>query len=577
MTRKKSNRKPSSTSAISTGGQGVSPRSPAPDAQPRLDLSRIRHDLRTPINHIIGYCEMLQEAEDTPTAFQPDLQKIHAGGRQLLTLITEYFNEETFESRRQDLQRLCHELRTPVNHIIGYGELLHDEAEQQHARKLIPDLQRITQAARTWLALMEEYLLPQPAANAGAPHRADAVPEAGFGFIQPTARSSAPAASMSGRLLVVDDDDANREMLARRLARHGFEVVTASNGLDALQLIRTSKFDLVLLDMVMPRLDGYQVLSRIKSQPALADLPVIMISALDEENGVARCIELGAEDYLSKPFNPVFLRARIGACLEKRRLRERERVAFEALEQSQKILSAELAEAAGYVRSLLPAPLTTGPVRADWRFQPSTQLGGDAFSYRWLDEKHFAFFLLDVSGHGVGAALLSVSVLNTLQNRSMPGVDFRDPGAVLAGLNGTFTAERQNNMFFTIWYGVLAIEKREVAFACGGHPPAILLPPESSVPQSLSAPGAIVGGFPEVAYATRRAALPPGSRIYLFSDGIYELARPDGSTVQLDEFASEAAKPASGVKLDDLLAWAARIRGDTKFEDDISIIELRLA
>src|SRR5262245_52027282 len=112
----------------------------APALTPRIDLSRIRHDLRTPINHIIGYCEMLQEDEDTPASFQADLQKIHAGGRQLLTLITEYFNEETFESRRQDLQRLCHELRTPVNHIIGYGEILTEEAAERGENRLVPDL-----------------------------------------------------------------------------------------------------------------------------------------------------------------------------------------------------------------------------------------------------------------------------------------------------------------------------------------------------------------------------------------------------------------------------------------------------
>src|SRR5262249_23568628 len=153
---------------------------------------------------------------------------------------------------------------------------------------------------------------------------------------------------------------------------------------------------------------------------------------------------------------------------------------------------------------------------ADWRFAPSTQLGGDAFGYHWLDENHFTFFLLDVSGHGVGAALLSVSVLNTLQNRSMPGVDFCDPGAVLAGLNRTFTMERQNNIFFTIWYGVLELAPRQLAYACGGHPPAVLLAPRATAPQPLRAPGAIVGGFPEAAYATARVPLAAGSRVYLF-------------------------------------------------------------
>src|SRR5262249_34667110 len=153
------------------------------------------------------------------------------------------------------------------------------------------------------------------------------------------------------------------------------------------------------------------------------------------------------------PFNPVFLRARIGACLEKKRLRDKERAIYDALVKSQKHLAAELAEAAAYVRSLLPSPLV-GEVETDWSFQPSEQLGGDAFGYRYIDDDHLAVYLLDVCGHGVGAALLSVSVLNTIRSENLARVDFRQPEAVLAGLNRVFRMERQNNLFFSIWYGV---------------------------------------------------------------------------------------------------------------------------
>ena len=133
----------------------------------KLDLSRIRHDLRTPINHILGFCEMLQEEEGMPEDFQPDLKKIHAGGRQLLALIQEYFDEATFEEKRHDLHRLCHELRTPVNHIVGYAELIEEEAEERGLAQMLPDLRKIADAGHTWLGLMEEYLV-RPAANAPA-------------------------------------------------------------------------------------------------------------------------------------------------------------------------------------------------------------------------------------------------------------------------------------------------------------------------------------------------------------------------------------------------------------------------
>ena len=545
----------------------------------KLDLSRIRHDLRTPINHILGFCEMLQEEEGMAEDFQPDLKRIHAGGRQLLALIQEYFDEATFEEKRHDLHRLCHELRTPVNHIVGYAELIEEQAEERGLAQMLPDLRKIADAGHTWLGLMEEYLV-RPSANAPAPVEGSCVAtpillQPGVDFTSPSPRSATPARVVEGHLLVADDDAANREMLARRLQRQGHRVSLASSGLEVLRMLRAQKFDLVLLDMIMPGLDGYQVLTRMKSDPALANVPVIILSSLDQENNVARCIEAGAEDYVGKPFNSVFLRARIGACLDRKRLRDQERQTFEALKKSQKVLCDELAEAAAYVRSLLPPPLEIGPIRAAWRFLPSTQLGGDAFGYHWLDERHFACYLLDVCGHGVGAALLSVSVMNVLSNHSIPNVDFQDPGAVLAALNRTFTMEKQNNMFFTIWYGVFSLDSRELAYASGGHPPVVLAAAGESAAQPLPAHGAIVG-FAETSYPTKHRSLPSGSRLYLFSDGVYELARRDGTTVQLEEFVAELSVPATQSKLDDVLKWADGIRGGAGFEDDISILEITI-
>ena len=130
---------------------------------------------------------------------------------------------------------------------------------------------------------------------------------------------------MHGTLLVVDDDASNRDMLSRRLTRMGHTVATATSGIEALELMRAQEFDVVLLDLVMPGLDGYHVLTRMKSDPALAEIRVIMLSALDQENSIARCIEAGADDFIAKPLNSVVLRARLGACLEKNYMRDRER------------------------------------------------------------------------------------------------------------------------------------------------------------------------------------------------------------------------------------------------------------
>jgi adenylate cyclase len=307
-----------------------SPRPPAVKASHQLDLSKIRHDLRTPINHILGYCEMLQEDEQLPASFAPDLAKIHAGGRQLLALIAEYFDEETFDTKRGDVQRLCHDLRTPVNQIIGYSEILQEDAEAIGRKKYLPDLRKIRDAASLWLGLMEEHLLPTggnaDAAGVGAEFDGSRILPPGFTFQSPTPGVAVKPRRVQGRLLVVDDDESNRDMLSRRLQRDGYTVQMAANGVEALRLLRASPFDLLLLDLIMPGLDGYQVLLRMKQDPALRGVPVIMLSALDQEEGIARCLEAGAEDYVAKPFRPVFLRARIEASLDKKRLRDLDRV-----------------------------------------------------------------------------------------------------------------------------------------------------------------------------------------------------------------------------------------------------------
>src|SRR5438552_9179390 len=158
----------------------------------KFDLSRIRHDLRTPINHILGYCEMLQEEEEVPDDFQPDLKKIHTGGRQLLALIQEYFDEATFEEKRRDFHRLCHELRTPVNHIVGYSELLEEQAEERGLPRLIPDLRKIADAGHTWLGLMEEYLIrPGLAAPAEGSTTGSVLLQPGIDYASPAPRSAA--------------------------------------------------------------------------------------------------------------------------------------------------------------------------------------------------------------------------------------------------------------------------------------------------------------------------------------------------------------------------------------------------
>lgn len=198
-------------------------------------------------------------------------------------------------------------------------------------------------------------------------------------------------------------------------------------------------------------------------------------------------------------------------------------------------LRRDLHKARHYVLSLLPAPIGSGPVLTDWFFQPSAELGGDAFSYGRLDDDRVVACLVDVSGHGVGAAMHSVAVLNVLRQRALPGVDFGDPAQVLRGLNAAFPMDAHDGMFLTAWYGVYSIGERRLAYACAGHHASFLYAPDA--PRvALRTPGPMIGALPEARYATAHAHVPPGARLYLFSDGAFETSATDGRQHALADF-----------------------------------------
>ena len=252
---------------------------------------------------------------------------------------------------------------------------------------------------------------------------------------------------------------------------------------------------------------------------------------------------------------------------------------LEERNQALKQLNQELAEAADYVRSILPQPLNEGGIRTDWRYIPSTSLGGDAFGYHMVDEDHFAIYLIDVSGHGVGAALLSVSVMNVLRSQSLPGTDFKDPEQVLASLNVAFPGEEHNDMFFTIWYGVFNKTTRELTYASGGHPPAIFfdvaLAGESGATLLRTANKAI-GAMQDVSYEKSKYQVEEHTKLYVFSDGVYEVEKSDGSMWQFNEFADFMNSIKSGTQssLDRLYQHAENINSLDTFEDDFTILEV---
>lgn len=245
--------------------------------------------------------------------------------------------------------------------------------------------------------------------------------------------------------------------------------------------------------------------------------------------------------------------------------------------RSQQRLAQELNEAAAYVRNLLPAP-GSGPVWTNWRFLPCAHLGGDALGYQWVDDDHFAMYLLDVCGHGVGAALLSISVVNVLRTQDMAAFDLRDPAQVLSGLNAAFPMEAHGGQYFTIWYGVFRGSTRTLTYASGGHPPAVLVSGHGAERQAtqLGSAGMIVGVTADPQYEAATCQVPVDASLYIFSDGIYEVSKSEGCMLPFAEFvACLTREHGPGGCLDRTLGAVRALSGRDTFEDDVSILEVR--
>ena len=251
------------------------------------------------------------------------------------------------------------------------------------------------------------------------------------------------------------------------------------------------------------------------------------------------------------------------------------------LEQTEdlKRLNNEISDAAGYVKAVLPKPIISGTLLTDWRFIPSASLGGDSFGYHWIDDNHFAVYLLDVSGHGWGAALLSVSVINVLRSHALPNTDFCDPQQVLSSLNKAFPGGQHNDMFFTIWYGVYNNSSEKLVYSSGGHPPALLFSRSDSNQirmDQLRTPNFIMGGKQNVDYQSKIQEINRPSRLYVFSDGVYDITKKDGSIWGLNDFMEFSAQSFNieQSNLDPLLSYAQELAQEKEFEDDFTILEI---
>lgn len=381
-------------------------------------------------------------------------------------------------------------------------------------------------------------------------------------------------------IFIVDDIMKNLQVLGSTLMEEGYEVGIASNGAEALVAIANEPPDLILLDVMMPVMNGFDTCRKLKNIDKIKDLPVIFLTAKTELEDIIDGFRAGGADYISKPFSREELLARVKFHTELKLSREKLIQLKEELEDKLKIISKDLDKASGYISSLLPENLENDNISITWKFVPSYKLGGDTFGYHFLDNDNIAVYLIDVCGHGIGSALHSVTILNTLKFNMLRGIDYKKPSEVLGKLNDMFNMFEYDEMFFTIWYGVYNIKTRAFRFSAGGHHPAILLSDVGTEKyiSLLECNNLVTGAMLNYKFAETEITVNPGSCIYIFSDAAFEAMMPNGSMWSINLLAEFLSANYSGDRKDieSLYDYLVTSNNGEKLDDDFSIIKLSI-
>ena len=390
-----------------------------------------------------------------------------------------------------------------------------------------------------------------------------------------------------GRILVADDNTINRKLLQRMVSEQGHTVATAEHGRQALEMLRAQPFDLLLLDILMPEVDGYQVLAEMRADDALRHVPVIVISSVDELDSVVRCIEMGAEDYLPKVFDRVILHARIGACLEKKRLRDQEQLYIKAMEREFTIGRQIQAD---FLPERLPQP-------EGWelaaRFHAAREVGGDFYdAFPIGHDRKLGIVIADVSGKGVGAALF-MTLFRTLV-RATSNIDLYTKHTYMAAndtdrsmadrLENTIaltndyiaSTHQRSHMFVTLFFGILDPATGVLNYINGGHHPPVIIGADGTM-SFLEITGPVVGLFLGKQFQVAQARLRPGDTLFAFTDGVPDAQNPEKAFFSEERLMEELADP--GISADQLVGrLETRLQeyiGAANQFDDITMLAIR--
>ncbi len=391
---------------------------------------------------------------------------------------------------------------------------------------------------------------------------------------------------MPEKILIVDDSSVNRKLLVGILKKEGHDFIEAVDGEEAVELARREMLDLILLDVVMPNKDGYETCSELKDDDCTCQIPILFLSTLAETEKKIKGLDVGGSDYVTKPFDRGEVMARVRAQLKIRSLTRELIRANEELLRTQKSLDDNLKAGAEIQKSLLPkTALDTEVMDVAWRFMPCGRMGGDIFNIFRLDENHWAIYMLDVSGHGVPAAMVAVTASQLLQPGTgylpkrfqdpPPHYQIAPPADVLNELNREFPVDRFEK-YITMSYLVLNTKNGTLRYSTAAHPPPLLLQRDGTL-KLLEEGGTIIGREGMLTFNGGEKQLCFGDKLFLYTDGIVEYQDKCGEFYGEDRFYIELQRlrnePISKM-IDGVIDSMTSFGNNTEPQDDISLLGL---
>ena len=588
-------------------------------------LAYLRHELRTPINAIIGYSEMLLEEleeetdgvaiECTSSLEQTSicyLQNIQDCGVQLLTLVNNLLHPAKLEDDCFQLDQFISseilqvQLGTPLTKVVDSCQYLLEQVEgefQTDVNKIYTAAERLSKMAKNFVDVAQKYqsvINSELAPNSGNQEETTKMKQSALTdcFDSTNKLDCNTEATLCNpnqyTILVVDDNETNRDLLSRQIEAQGYKAVTSADGQQALHMIQTGEYDLILLDLIMPKMNGYQVLKSLRNSQ-WRNIPVIMISALDEIDSVVKCIEMGAEDYLSKPFNSVLLKARIGACLEQKRLRDRETLYLDQLTeanaeitslndrlQAENLrLSAELDITRRLQQMILPKEKELSQIdnlEISGFMEPAEEVGGDYYDVL-QNSGRVRIGIGDVTGHGLESGVLMIMVQTAV--RTLIENNETDPKKFFGALNRTIYKNVQRmdsdkNLTFCL------VDYHEGKLNLSGQHEEIVVVRSGGEIERIDT---IDLGFPigleekitDFVFQTQ-IELNSGDIVVLYTDGITEAENTTGGQYGLEKLCeivkNNWQKPAKQIRqlvINDLREYI----GKHKVYDDITLVVIK--